>query len=160
MRCSRCRGLGKVHSGALLDLCPVCRGSGQVPELQELADRVGVDLDAPDPPANPTEELEREAWESAPPAEELVDPPAFDGGTFDPEEDEGRLTTQLERVRELMEDERWRTLADIADGAAPCSEASASARLRDLRKAKHGRRCVDRRRIDGGLYEYRLRRTG
>ena len=82
--------------------------------------------------------------------------PKFDGATFDPARDGARLTGQLERVKGIMADGAWRTLAELAalvDG----SEAGVSARLRDLRKVKFGGHQVDRRRRgDGGLHEYRL----
>lgn len=80
----------------------------------------------------------------------------FDGETFDPARDEPRLSSQFERVRALMLDGQWRTLATIA-GAVGASEAWASARLRDLRKARGGALLVDRRRVSGGLFEYRVR---
>ena len=41
--------------------------------------------------------------------------------------------TQLSRVRAFMHDGEWRTLAQIAEGARPASEAGVSARLRELR---------------------------
>ncbi len=47
--------------------------------------------------------------------------------------DESRLKTQLARVRQLMSDEHWRSLPDIARKAQG-SQTSVSARLRDLRK--------------------------
>lgn len=81
----------------------------------------------------------------------------FDGKTFDHAKDGARLSTQLERVRELMADGRWRTLAQIKK-ACGGSEASVSARLRDLRKARFGGLSIERRRYGasaGGLWEYR-----
>lgn len=77
----------------------------------------------------------------------------FDGPTFDQEQDGGRLSGQLERVRLLMADGAWRTLAEIAE-AVGGSEAGVSARLRDLRKQRFGGRTVERKRIDGGLWAY------
>jgi hypothetical protein len=84
----------------------------------------------------------------------------FDGESYDPRLDRERLTGQLERVKRFMLDRRgYATLADIAL-AARCSEASASARLRDLRKPRFGAHQVDRRRVPGahGLFEYRVLR--
>lgn len=81
--------------------------------------------------------------------------PLFDGDTFDPEKDQARLTGLLDRVFWLMLDGRWRTLSDI-HAKVGGSEASISARLRDLRKQKFGAFLVERRRLSGGLWEYRL----
>ena len=81
--------------------------------------------------------------------------PYFDGETYQPEYDLDRLASQFERVKLLMRDGRWRTLAEIAklvDG----SEAGVSARLRDLRKPRFGGYTVERRRVDGGLWQYRV----
>jgi hypothetical protein len=41
------------------------------------------------------------------------EPEVFDGETFDASLDGKRLTTQLHRVRKLMSDREWRTLAEI-----------------------------------------------
>lgn len=79
----------------------------------------------------------------------------FDGETYEPEHDAKRLRSQLERVFYLMRDGEWRSLGRIAELAGG-SEASVSARLRDLRKEKFGAHEVDRRRVEGGLFEYRL----
>ena len=81
----------------------------------------------------------------------------FDGKTYDPAQDRPRLTMQLFRVRRLMQDGQWRTLGAIAKQVG-ASEASVSARLRDLRKPKFGALVVDRRRVAGanGLWEYRV----
>jgi len=81
----------------------------------------------------------------------------FDGVTYEPPEDESRLRTQLWRVFVYMTDEQEHTLAELAE-ATGGSEASVSARLRDLRKPRFGSWIIDRRRIGGGLFGYRLRR--
>lgn len=89
----------------------------------------------------------------------LYQPPperAFDGHTYEPRQDHARLRGQLERVAALMGDGRFHTLQEIAT-AAGGTEASVSARLRDLRKPKYGARDVQRERISGGLFRYRLR---
>ena len=86
----------------------------------------------------------------------LPDPATrFDGVTYSPELDAARLTGQLLNVYACMAKGGWVTLQQIAH-VADCSEASASARIRDLRKAKWGSHIVDRKRIDGGLFAYRL----
>lgn len=79
----------------------------------------------------------------------------FDGATYEPDLDRDRLGRQLSRVLGLMGDGRWRSLADItrATGAPP---ASVSARLRDLRKPKFGSYQVERQRLKGGLFLYRV----
>lgn len=79
----------------------------------------------------------------------------FGGTTYEPQRDGERLKAQLDRVRALMSDGEWRTLAEIA-AFARGSEAAASARLRDLRKAQFGKRTVLRRYVANGVWEYRL----
>lgn len=79
----------------------------------------------------------------------------FDGETFDQERDGNRLASQLERVREFMSDGRWHTLLEIAHNSWG-TEASASARLRDLRKPKFGSHRVEREYVQDGLWKYRL----
>ena len=84
----------------------------------------------------------------------------MDGDTFDAALDGSRLNTQLARVTELMRDGTWRTLAEI-QRVVGGSEASVSARLRDLRKPRFGAWTVGRRRVAAlGLWEYRLESSG
>lgn len=90
--------------------------------------------------------------------------PLFDGVTYDPKQDQARLTGQLKKVHEAMSGEKylpslqiWWTLSALAryvDG----SEAGVSARVRDLRKKKFGSHTVETRRVKGGngLWEYKL----
>jgi hypothetical protein len=83
--------------------------------------------------------------------------PAFDGATFEPEQDQERLTGQLATVREYMLAIRlWCSLAEL-HGVLRIPEASISARLRDLRKPKFGSYLVERRRRSPGTFEYRVR---
>lgn len=82
----------------------------------------------------------------------------FDGDTYEPEHDQERLGTQLERVRGYMLCGRWATLSEIS---AVCggSVASVSARLRDLRKERFGSWTVIRRPRGErklGVFEYRV----
>ncbi len=77
----------------------------------------------------------------------------FKGSTFSAKHDSARLETQLERVRTLMNDGNWRTLAEIKS-EIPGTETALSARLRDLRNIES--RCVQRERIAGGLWKYRM----
>lgn len=83
---------------------------------------------------------------------------AFAGGTFDPALDLLRLTTQLERVKALMSDQRWRSLQQIAQLVGG-TEASVSARLRDLRKTAYGSFHMERKRQGDptrGFFVYRV----
>jgi hypothetical protein len=81
---------------------------------------------------------------------------SFDGATV-LQIDTARLATQIGKVFELMRDGKYRTLAQIA-AAAGCLETSASARLRDFRKARFGSHEVVSRQVAGSplLFEYRL----
>lgn len=84
--------------------------------------------------------------------------PHFNGPDYDPSLDHARLTIQIERIRTLMIDGAWRTLAEIEvmTGDPP---ASISAQLRHLRKERFGSWVVEKQRRGDpadGLYEYRL----
>ncbi len=80
----------------------------------------------------------------------------FDGATFQPEQDQARLGAQLQRVLALLQRTAcWLTLRDIAIATGD-PEASISARLRDLRKQKHGGYEVEHRRRTVGQWEYRI----
>ena len=76
-------------------------------------------------------------------------------------EDRQRLAKQTQAVWSVMGDGQWRTLSRIRDLLAlehrvPASEASISARLRELRSLGHQ---VDRRQVKDaprGLNEYRV----
>ena len=85
--------------------------------------------------------------------------PAFDGPEYQAHYDNKRLTSQLDRVRNLMLDGAWRTLPEIhAKTGDPA--ASISAQLRHLRKMRFGSYLVDRRARgsrEHGLFEYRIR---
>lgn len=83
----------------------------------------------------------------------------FDGETYEPKHDEIRLNGQLLAVYYIMRDGEWHTLAWIRDKVGKGSEASISARLRDLRKKRFGGHEIERRRkgsFDAGLFEYRM----
>jgi hypothetical protein len=82
--------------------------------------------------------------------------PDFDGRTYEPALDHKRLTGQLGRVYETISDGIWRSLGELAM-QADGTEASVSARLRDLRKPRFGSHTIDRRRVGtSGLFQYRL----
>ncbi len=75
--------------------------------------------------------------------------------TYTEERDGARITKQREAVLNLMRDGQWRTLAEIS-AATGAPEASASARLRDLRKERFGSHTVDRTHVSRGLWRYRI----
>jgi hypothetical protein len=86
-----------------------------------------------------------------------ADPAAhFDGKTYDPALDRGRLRRQLGRVFDRLTDGGWHTLSDLASWSRG-SEAGVSARLRDLRKRKFGSWIIDDQRLEAGLWGYRMR---
>lgn len=80
----------------------------------------------------------------------------FDGATYDHAKDYKRLKTQLDIVRDYMLqiEDRWLSLANLSD-CLGFPEASISARLRDLRKAKFGGYRVSRYRNEGTWF-YRV----
>lgn len=77
----------------------------------------------------------------------------FGGQTYDSALDAERLSSQLGRVYAVMRDGEWHGLSELS---ARCggSEASVSARLRDLRKPKFGSHAILRQRVDAGLWMY------
>lgn len=81
----------------------------------------------------------------------------FDGPDLD-DRDHKTLNTQLENVRDFMLAQiLWHTLAEL-EWALGFPQASISARLRDLRKAKFGGYQVEKRRRDGTRQrEYRVK---
>lgn len=88
-----------------------------------------------------------------------AEPPRFDGGFLE-DDDHNRLGRQLRAVRSVMADGEWRTLPQIQRElhlqGIEASTQSISARMRDFRKEKFGSHTVNRQRIEGGLYRYRL----
>jgi len=84
--------------------------------------------------------------------------PRFNGPEYDHQKDGIRLSNQIQRIRSLMLDGRWRTLDEIHKRTGD-PVASISAQLRHLRKPRFGGYSIDRRLRPGGsrgLYEYRL----
>jgi len=82
-------------------------------------------------------------------------PLRFDGPEYSPARDQVRLSGQIERVFNLMRDGKWRSLPDIAQRTGD-PEASISAQLRHLRKARFGGHTVNRRHVANGLFQYQL----
>ena len=80
---------------------------------------------------------------------------AFHGSDYLPARDDERLSSQLERVRDLMADSQWRSLNQIAS-ATGAPAASVSAQLRHLRKERFGSNTVNKRYIDRGHYLYQV----
>lgn len=71
-------------------------------------------------------------------------------------EDLPRLASLRERVRRYMVGHGdWKTLRDIQQNCGG-SEAGCSARLRDLRHPEFGGLTVEHRRLDTGVWEYRI----
>lgn len=79
----------------------------------------------------------------------------FDGVTYEHDKDYKRLKGQVGAVYRVMSDGKWRTLEEISMTLG-FPQASVSARLRDLRKARFGAHEVQRRRFTEGQWEYRL----
>jgi biotin operon repressor len=102
---------------------------------------------------------EAKPWQGGKPMEDRVErlpmEDRFDGRTYDPDQDGERLSGQLKKVYSIMSQGGWHTLASMAEETG-ASEASVSARIRDLRKPKFGRYEVERKRMSGGLFVYRL----
>jgi hypothetical protein len=70
-------------------------------------------------------------------------------------EDCARLEGQTRKIFDLMKDGCYRTLAEI-EMMTGYPQASISAQLRHLRKLRFGGNQVDKRRRDGGQWEYQL----
>ena len=82
----------------------------------------------------------------------------FNGAGYVPARDDERLSRQIDRGRIAMADGQWRTLGEIADITGD-PEASISAQLRHLRKAKHGGHKVYKEHVENGLFLYKLELT-
>ena len=85
-------------------------------------------------------------------------PVVFDGPDYSHGRDDVRLAGQIKRVYTVMSDGQWRTLGEIED-LTNDPQASISAQLRHLRKARFGGHTVNKRHRGEpkhGLYEYQL----
>ena len=80
----------------------------------------------------------------------------FDGKTYNHKRDHIRLSGLLGEVYGKMRDGKWRSIRGLADEIGAGSEASVSARLRDLRKPKFGGHTIEREYLYSGVYIYRL----
>ena len=79
----------------------------------------------------------------------------FDGADYDHERDGKRLSKNHFKLKELMQDQRFRTLSEIS-AITNIPEASVSAGLRDFRKEKFGRHTLNKNYLENGLYSYQL----
>jgi len=79
----------------------------------------------------------------------------FNGSDYQPVRDDIRLTGQLLRIWNVVNDSRWRTLGEIASSTGD-PEASISAQLRHLRKPRFGAHTVEKVHMGNGLYRYRV----
>lgn len=85
----------------------------------------------------------------------MLDVAVRDGTTFHMERDGPRLASQHHRVLARLRDGRWHTLGELA-AYTHDPEASVSARIRDLRKAKFGSHVIQREYVQRGLWKYKL----
>jgi hypothetical protein len=81
--------------------------------------------------------------------------PGFGGDTYDPDRDGSRLQRQLAAITAAMRDGAWHTLAELHQTCG-APEASVSARIRDLRKAKFGSHQIESAYVERGLWRYRM----
>jgi hypothetical protein len=79
----------------------------------------------------------------------------FDGADYVHERDGKRLAKNHMKLKDLMQDQRFRTLSEIS-AITHIPEASVSAGLRDFRKEKFGRHTVNKNYLENGLYSYQL----
>ena len=84
----------------------------------------------------------------------------FDGETYDKNRDQVRLSRQIDKVQQFLEGNDYVTLDEISAATGIKNISSISARIRDLRKDRHGNRVVDRKYISDGLYIYKLMPKG
>jgi len=81
--------------------------------------------------------------------------PRFNGEDYEPGRDFGRLSLQHERIRDLMPDQKFRTLEEIATITGD-PLPSISAQLRHLRKKRFGSFRVQKKYLGNGLYAYQV----
>ena len=79
----------------------------------------------------------------------------FAGSNYEHERDAPRLTTQHDRIFNVMKDAIPRTLKEIA-ALTGDPESSISAQLRHMRKPRFGGHTVVKEHVGSGLYTYRL----
>lgn len=79
----------------------------------------------------------------------------FQGKSYVADRDEDRLKRQLDQVYNFMKDSKWHTPEEIT-GAIDGTWASASSRIRDLRKSQHGGHVILRRYDGDGIWLYQM----
>ena len=80
------------------------------------------------------------------------------GDSYDPDLDEPRLSTQLEKIKAYLSNNQWHTLNEL-EAVTGYPQASISSQMRHLRKRKFGQYHIAKRRRSGGrggTWEYRL----
>jgi len=80
----------------------------------------------------------------------------FDGTDYNKDRDQVRLSSNLDILRDYMEGRGSLTINEIIEGTGLKSHTGVSASIRELRKARHGHRTVERKYISNGLYSYQL----
>ena len=89
--------------------------------------------------------------EAMPPIGEM----RFSGSTYDEKLDQYRLGSQLNDVWQYIKDGEWHYPEEMEE-ALDHRWASMSARLRDFRKDRFGAHNIERERVRGGSWRYRL----
>ena len=79
----------------------------------------------------------------------------FNGDDYAPGRDNKRLLPQLDRVKNVMVDGKWHTLAHISKATGDPAP-SVSAQLRHLRKPKFGGHTINKQYLNDGLYIYQM----
>lgn len=79
----------------------------------------------------------------------------FNGSDYVPQRDDGRLTSQYDRIFTIMQDGEFRSLEEISQLTSD-PQASISAQLRHMRKPRFGSHKVEKEYVENGLFKYRL----
>lgn len=82
----------------------------------------------------------------------------FNGSDYEAKKDNVRLCGQIQRIFNLMKDQKWRTLKEIEE-ITKDPQPSVSAQLRHLRKERFGSHVVEKINIgdpERGLFAYKL----
>ena len=79
----------------------------------------------------------------------------FNGSDYNHERDSERLTSQYQKIFQLMQDGIFRTLIEI-ERDTKCPAPSISAQLRHMRKKRFGSHTINKKYLGEGLYKYQL----